>query len=65
MKIVAINTISGKFEYLRVPFGPQQAPGYFQDIMGNFVFVDFEDKNIVYFDDIVVFGVDFEDYLNN
>jgi hypothetical protein len=63
--ILAINTISGKFEYLRVPFGPQQAPGYFQDIMGNFVFVDFEDKNIVYFDDIVVFGVDFEDYLNN
>jgi len=53
--ILAINTICGKYEWIRVPFGPQQAPGYFQDIMGNYVFVNFDDKNIVYFDDIVVF----------
>jgi hypothetical protein len=33
--------------------------------MGKFVFPDFDDKNIVYFDDIVVFGVTFVEYMNN
>jgi hypothetical protein len=27
--MLAINTICGKFEFIRVPLGPQQAPGYF------------------------------------
>jgi hypothetical protein len=63
--MLAINTICGKFEFIRVPFGPQQAPGYFQDVMGNYVFPDFDDKNLVYFDDIVVFGDTFEEYLHN
>jgi len=33
--------------------------------MGNFVFPDFEDKNMVYFDDIVVFGETFDEFVNN
>ncbi len=33
--------------------------------MGNYVFPDFDDKNLVYFDDIVVFGDTFEEYLHN
>ncbi len=63
--MLAINTITGKLEFLRVPFGPQQAPGYFQDIMGNFVFVDFDDISMVNFDDIVVFGETWEEFLVN
>jgi hypothetical protein len=63
--ILAINTVTGKWEFLRVPFGPQQAPGYFQDIMGNFVFPDFDDVNMVYFDDIVVFGETYEEFVDN
>ena len=63
--ILAINTVTGKWEFLRVPFGPQQAPGYFQDVMGNDVFRDFDDVNMVYFDDIVVFGETFEIFVEN
>ncbi len=63
--MLAINTICGKFEFIRVPFGPQQAPGYFQDVIGNYVFPDFDDKNLVYFDDKVVFGDTFKEYLHN
>ncbi len=44
---------------------PQQTPEYFQDIMGNFVFLDFDDVNMVYFDDIVVFGETYEQFVEN
>jgi hypothetical protein len=33
--------------------------------MGNFVFPDFDDVNMVYFDDIVVFGETYEQFVEN
>ena len=33
--------------------------------MGNYVFTDFDDVNMVYFDDIVVFGETFEEFVEN
>jgi hypothetical protein len=45
--MLAINTITGKLEFFRVPFVPQQAPGYFQNLIKKNVFVDFDDINIV------------------
>ena len=64
--LLAVNTVNGKYEFVRVPFGPTNAPGYFQDIMVNHVLLnEHNDICIVYFDDIVVFGATWDMFIDN
>jgi hypothetical protein len=52
----AFSTITGHFEYLRMPFGLKAAPATFQRMM-NFVLRDsIGDKCFVYMDDVLILG---------
>ncbi len=44
---------------------PSTSPWLFPGYNGNFVFPDFDDVNMVYFDDIVVFGETYEEFVDN
>ena len=59
----AFTSPFGKFEYVKVPFGPAQAPAYFQELMTgilkNFNFA------IAYIDDIIIFSKTVEEQLDH
>ena len=50
----AFTSSFGKYEYIKVPFGLAQAPGYFQELMTG-VLKDFPFA-IAYLDDIIIFS---------
>ena len=50
---MTFNSPSGKYEYIKVPFGLVQAPAYFQKLMTG-ILKDF-DFAIAYLDDIIIF----------
>lgn len=62
-KFVTINTHMGLFQYTRLPFGVSSAPAIFQREMEN-LFRGLPSV-AVYFDDIIVTGVDDQDHLKN
>ena len=59
----AFNLPFGKFEYVKVPFGLEQAPAYFQELMTG-ILKDF-DFAIAYLDDIIIFSRTAEDHLTH
>lgn len=62
-KFVTINTHMGLFQYTRLPFGVSSAPEIFQREMEN-LFHGLP-RVAVYFDDIIVMGVDDQDRVKN
>ena len=48
----AFNSPFGKYEYIKLPFGLAQAPGYFQEMMTD-ILKEF-DFVIAYLDDIII-----------
>ena len=50
----AFNSLFGKYEYIKVPFGLAQAPAYFQELMTS-TLKDFP-FTIAYLDDIIIFS---------
>ena len=62
----AIITPWGLFEWNRAPFGPRNVPACFQRAM-NTLFADEIEEQIclVYLDDIIILGHDFQNLLNN
>ncbi|KII61548.1 Retrovirus-related Pol polyprotein from transposon 17.6 [Thelohanellus kitauei] len=62
-KKLALSTTRGVLLQTRLPFGIKSAPGYFQDVMSK-ITCDLKGV-VVYFDDILVSGVDRTDHLSN
>ena len=54
---------SGKFEYVKVPFGLAQAPAYFQELMTG-ILKDFPFA-IAYLDDIIIFSKTPQEHLSH
>ena len=50
----AFNLCFGKYEYIKVPFGSEHAPAYFQELMTG-ILKDFN-FSIAYLDDIITFS---------
>ena len=59
----AFTSPFGKNEYLKVPFGLAQAPGYFQELM-NKVLKDLS-FDIAYLDDIIIYCTTAQECLDN
>ena len=59
----AFNSLFGKFEYMKVPFGLAQAPAYFQELMTG-ILRDFNFA-IAYLDDIIIFSKTPQDHLSH
>ena len=59
----AFTSPFGKYEYIKVPFGPAQAPAYFQELMTG-ILKDFN-STIAYLDDIVIFSRTVEEHLDH
>ena len=57
------NSPFGKYEYIKVPFKPAQAPAYFQELMTG-ILKDF-DFAIAYVDDIIIFSTTAEEHLSH
>ena len=59
----AFTSPFGKYEYMKVPFGPAQAPAYFRElntrILNDFNFA------IAYLDDIIIFSQTAEEHLDH
>ena len=61
----AFRTKYGSFEFLVLPFGLTNAPGFFMTLM-NEVFSDYIDKfMIVYLDDILIYSRNWEEHLRH
>ena len=60
---MAFNSLFGKHEYVKVPFGLAQAPAYFQELMTG-IFKDFNFA-IAYLDDIIIFSTTVEEHLSH
>jgi len=64
-KYLVFITQDGLYKWERLPFGPKQGPGLFQQVM--FIILD-ELRGIVceiYLDDIIIYGVTIEQYIEN
>ena len=59
----AFNSLFGKFEYVKVPFGLAQAPAYFQELMTG-ILKDFPFA-IAYLDDIIIFSKSPQEHLSH
>ena len=59
----AFNSPFGKYEYVKVPFGLAQGPGYFQELMTG-ILKDFNFA-IAYLDDIIIFSKTPEEHLTH
>ena len=59
----AFNSLFGKYEYIKVPFGLAQAPAYFQEHMTGII-KDFT-FTIAYLDDIIIFSRTAEEHLTH
>ena len=60
---MAFNSLFGKYEYIKVPFGLTQAPAYFQELMTG-ILKDF-DFATAYLDDIIIFSITAEEHLSH
>ncbi|KAH8325104.1 hypothetical protein KR067_009985 [Drosophila pandora] len=61
----AFSTLNGKCEFLRLPFGPKNAPAIFQRMIDNVLREHIGKICYVYIDDIIVFGEDYQSHWNN
>ena len=61
--ITAFNSPFGKFEYVKAPFGLDQAPAYFQELMTG-ILKDFSFA-IAYLDDIIIFSKTPQEHLSH
>ena len=53
----------GIYHFTRLPFGPERAPSYFQEMMAKIVLLGLIYHICeVYFDDIIVYGKGFEEF---
>ena len=59
----AFNSLVGKFEYVKVPFGLTQAPAYFQELMTG-ILKDFPFA-IAYLDGIIIFSKTPQEHLSH
>ena len=59
----AFNSPFGKFKYVKVPFGPAQAPPYFQELMTG-ILKDFSFA-IAYLDNIIIFSKTPQEHLSH
>ena len=63
MPKMAFTSLFGNYEFIKVPFGPMQAPAYFQELMTgvlkNFSFA------VAYLDNIIIFSRTAEEHLNH
>jgi hypothetical protein len=65
-KLTAFTTEDyGLWEYLRVPFGLKNAPGFFQRVMDNILGKYRWDFVLAYIDDVVIFSKSFEEHLTH
>ena len=60
---MAFNSPFSKYEYVKVPFGLDQAPAYFQELMTE-ILKDF-DFAIAYLDAIIIFSRMAEEHLSH
>lgn len=58
----AFSTLSGHYEYLRMPFGLKNAPSCFQRLMNNVLMGLTHNQCFVYLDDVVIYGSSLEDH---
>ena len=58
---MVFNSPFGNYEYVKVPFGLAQVPGYFQELMTG-ILKDFN-FTITYLDDIIIFSRTAEEHL--
>ena len=63
IKKTAFVTPSGKYEYLKVPFGLAQAPAYFQELMNKVL--NGLGFTLAYLDDIIIFSETAEQHLKH
>ena len=61
----AFTTNRGLYEYTVLPFGPVNAPGYFQRMMDEVIAGLKWTSVLVYIDDLIVFSKSFEDHLRD
>ena len=59
----AFNSPFGKYEYMKVPFGLEQAPAYFQELMTG-ILKDFN-FTIAYLDHIIIFSKTPQEHLSH
>lgn len=59
----AFSTDSGHFEYLRMPFGLNNAPSTFQRLMNNVLHGLIGKTCLVYMDDVIVFSTSLQEHL--
>jgi hypothetical protein len=61
----AFTTPQGQFQYRVMPFGPKRAPRFFQMTMEHILKQHLWTRCLVYIDDIIIFGKDFNSMLSN
>ena len=61
--LTAFITFCGIFQFKRVPFGPKNAPSYFQQSLAYAVLAGL--LYLIYVDDLIVYGVDEDDFIKN
>ena len=65
-KLTAFITHGGLYEYTRIPFGPKNAPSYFQQHVARIVLKDLLYQICeLYIDDIIVYGDSDDEFLRN
>ena len=62
--LTSFKTFCGIFQFKRVPFGPKNAPSYFQQslayiVLAGLLYLICE----IYVDDLIVYGVDEDDFI--
>ncbi len=64
-KYTVFATTEGLFQFKRVAFGLCNAPSFFQEMIQNEVLGHLRDSAVVYIDDILIFGEDEAEFLEN
>ena len=59
--LTAFITFCGIFQFKRVPFGPKNAPSYFQQSLAGLLYLICE----IYVDDLIVYGIEEDDFIQN
>lgn len=59
------STNNGKFEFLRIPFDLKNAPSIFRRMMNNMLHPVLGKACYIYIDDIIVFGRDQTEHIEN